>query len=421
MNMIWTLCVAAGASVTSSADVDSLHARALEQFEAQQYDSAIATMEQALDYESGRALTEFYLGKFKHYRCHDSVPSSGCSRAGSGEILDHFLVATELDPSLGDAYYFIGAEFGARALAQLQAGDLPGFIEELRSGRAAGGYPDWMVESARNTLRSCPRNAILFVGGDPEANPIYYVQFVEGTRQDVSVLPAALLDRPWFARHIKTGVVDGPRGVPMSWTQSQIDAMRPYKWSTTTVRCHLASEVAAHWGLDAPVVEWAIAPDLGRGSRPGLLSASRALMTDILLSNGWKRPVFRSLGSPQGLWPDLASHEQQHGFAIQLLPHAAELPLDEQDSAPLLLDPASFAEMHTYAARPMPRAKSLIENYYVSLVKLAYARLASGDNDGARAALEQLDALLQQNVLPVPDHVGPMVTALRSQVSGAPD
>jgi hypothetical protein len=77
-----------------------------------------------------------------------------------------------LDPDLGDACYMIGAEYGARALADLQRGDLAGAAQQYRLGREAGGYPDWMVQAARNVLRSCPPGTLLFVGGDAMASPL---------------------------------------------------------------------------------------------------------------------------------------------------------------------------------------------------------------------------------------------------------
>ena len=90
--------------------------------------------------------------------------------------------------------------------------------------------------------------------------------------------------------------------------------------------------------------------------------------------------------------------------------------MNQKEGAQLLLDPASYSDLETYGTHPMPRAKSLVENYYASLIKLAYVCSSKGDLDGVRDSLERLDDLVRKDVLPVPDQLVPLVTALQAQI-----
>ena len=392
--------------VTSlQAQEDDLKQEAANEFEGGNYPKAISLLKQAVTENPNDAEIYYWLGYYTHYLCYDSRPLTGYDERWSDKILEYLNKAITLNPKYGDAYYFIGAEYGGRFRNAMRERNIKKMHNEIRAGRETGGYPDWLIEYAGNILRSCEPDAILFAGGDAEVNPIQYLQFIENYRTDVTVVPVALLERPWFVALLKTGLKDVLVPVPISWSKEQILDMHPYKWQKNKINITIKKSELEKDNISPQdnIMEWELKPNLSSDSGT-FLSAGWAILADIIETNRWERPIYFTVGCPRKFMAGLDKYLQMWGLVYKLLPVSTEkygLTLNPQEMEAVLLQPKHYRYFADVKEHDMPRASRLLNNYHAALLNLAYHYAESGNRDKAKGILDKMEAYMPESVFPV--------------------
>lgn len=317
----------------------------------------------------------YYIGVFMHYQAYDSTPLIGYDSTYTNKVLFYLKKSIKLKPDYGNAYYFIGSQYTGSALDAMQSGNENGYKTAFRKAYNAGAFPKWLLEYDRNILKSCDKNAILFVGGDAEFNPMQYLQAIENYRKDVTVIPIGLLNRPWYIKILKKGFGEILGKIQLNISEKQIMDMHPYKWDTTKVNIPISAKLKTKYKLSSDEsMQWEIVPDL-KSTKGTFLSNIRAILFIIIKSNKWERPVYFTLGCQPSFYSGIEKHLQSCGLVLKLFPIMTDkitYKINVSTIERILLNSNNFKFFYDVEKHNMPRISYILGNYYYGLYELAY-------------------------------------------------
>ncbi|HET7038240.1 MAG TPA: DUF2723 domain-containing protein, partial [Gemmatimonadales bacterium] len=139
---------------------------------------------------------------------------------------------------------------------------------------------------AANALGGLPPNAIVFVSGDNDTFPLWYLQAVEGVRPDVQIVNLSLANAPWYVDQLARR----DPSFPISFTREERLALNARMWRDTTLVIRVEG-TAQELGLPAgtPVPE-AITLDAEPTAGEIVLPADLVVL-DLVRTNRWRRPL----------------------------------------------------------------------------------------------------------------------------------
>jgi hypothetical protein len=178
-------------------------------------------------------------------------------------------------------------------------------------------------EVASALLASAPRNAMLFVAGDNDTYPLWYLQQVEDVRRDVTVVTLPLLPAEWYGQEIV-------RRTGLRWRTSGF--VPGAQWAHQELAAHIAEAARA---AGRPVVT---SPSVPARERALLGSAWRLAGTVYLSSAGAngsvEQPIIDSLSDAGTARAKVPTHGRH-----------ATLPDDVSESMLGLLDCGQLARV----------------------------------------------------------------------------
>jgi len=405
--------------MTGNCLAQDLQVQAEKAIKQEDYKKAVSIFEKMVEENPNDAQAWYSLGHAIHWMCYDSAPLEGYDRSFSDRVLSCMSKALGLNPSLRDCYSVIGSEYGAQAEYSLQEQDWEDFTSCLKSAEQSGALPPWLLEYSRNLLNSCGKDAILFTGGDAEVYPVWYCQFVDGIRTDVTLCPVPLLDRPWFEKLIKGGFEGHIPAVPLAWSDEQLGEMHVAKWQTQRVELPIPSAMRAIYRIKDSILVWVLPPDFQKDGR-GYLSINRTMILGIVEANNWKRPIHFSLGCHPWMFSNLNDHLRYCGMTLQLIPALAnngKRSISLQRTLPLIEDSTHFSSIPTLKDQDIPYLSPLLLNYRTVFLRACDSLVQAGELKEARNVLAAMDASLPESILPTPVGLRDMVADLRRKAS----
>ncbi len=214
---------------------------------------------------------------------------------------------------------------------------------------------------AENYLNSCEPDAILFTYGDNDTFPLWYIQDVEGVREDVRICNTTLMNLDWYLDQLKQTIYHAS-SVPFSMKKENYEA-------NNRNSCFIKNEIEGNIEL-SNLMKFILSDDRdtkiatrsgrnydylpGRNVKISIdknylveqnlfqkhadelvdslvfrikgnyLSKSDLAILDVLNTNNWERPIYFDLSVIQTSSLELNNFLRQEGFAYRLVPYKQE-------------------------------------------------------------------------------------------------
>ncbi|MCB1046909.1 MAG: DUF2723 domain-containing protein [Calditrichaeota bacterium] len=281
-----------------------------------------------------------------------------------------------------------------------------------------GNYVAW--DYAFNSLSMLEPNAILFTNGDNDTFPLWYLQEVEGVRQDVRVVNLSLLNTGWYVRQLR----DKEPRVPLptlftdEFIASRLDGAGqeallwrywgPRRWQDAAgnplpreewYRIPMRDREGTEYSIEVPP---SMGLDLGEGdSDRNLLRVQDRMILEILREGRWQRPLYFAVTVSGDNFTGLKPWLRMDGLAFRVMDYktggsAVEPAVLE---ANLELFEQHFRNLDDPGVYYDDNIRKLIQNYRSSYVQLAlhYEREYP---DRALNLLQRMDRFLPEVVAP---------------------
>jgi len=318
------------------------------------------------------------------------------------------------------------------------------------------------VDGAKNLLESCAPNAILFTAGDNDTFPLWYVQEVEGFRNDVRVCNLSLLGTDWYIESMKRKAHNS-EALPISFEhkdfiQGKNDYLRYYPQYDLNKNAYqlepevkylsqkdpgylldkFISDVKAknanasiqngRQKLEAKRVRKFIVPldatkiaqqdfipekyknripermVFDNGNRG--ITKSDLMMLDMInqnAKNGWKRPIYFSttIGNPGGNnFQGIKKYLQLEGLAYRLVPFVGNGEINEEIMVTNMTEKFSYRGLNDNTICYTDDYERMVLGLKGQFLQLASHFNYKGDKKKAQEILEFYDANISEEVFP---------------------
>jgi hypothetical protein len=269
---------------------------------------------------------------------------------------------------------------------------------------------DWMPwDFAYNLLQSCAPDAVLFTNGDNDTFPLWYLQEVEGVRQDVRVACLSLINTNWYIKQLKEEEPHGAKKVDMALTDEEIEKITTVRWETQKLIIPVTKEVYANFGItdtsitNSGKVEFEMKPTLNFGDVQAARPQDLAVQS-IVMVNNWKRPIYFTSTCSEDSKIGLGEYLRLEGMAYRLVPYKNKSRSDFMDEAlmtkNLLQENSSFSKTYQtgFKFRGLNDAniyfddnhQRMIQNYRMIFLRLAMNYASNNQKEKASAVMDMM-------------------------------
>ena len=245
---------------------------------------------------------------------------------------------------------------------------------------------------AYNIMATCDENAILFTNGDNDTYPLWFLQGVEGVRNDIQIVNLSLIKTSWYIKQLKR------LGIEVGLEDDKIEdwlAALPWDYDRGVEIAGLKLEAG-----DLPIMEY----PTGRGRETVPVLEPHSLMIWRVVKHNWeKRPIYFAVTVPDVNMAGLKPYLSMEGMAYKLVETRGYEQFEEEKIKRNLLDVYRYTGVADSTVHKDPVARRLLSNYLILFDGLVRAYIRLGMHEEAYDVLAEVEKRVPPYALDFPE------------------
>ena len=247
---------------------------------------------------------------------------------------------------------------------------------------------------AYNIMATCDENAILFTNGDNDTYPLWFLQGVEGVRNDIQIVNLSLIKTSWYIKQLKR------YGIEFGLEDDEIEELLgafPWDYDRGIEVAGLKLEAG-----DLPIMEY----PTGRGRETVSVLEPHTLMIWRIVKYNWeKRPIYFAVTVPDINMAGLKSYLSMEGMAYKLVRTRAQRyeQFEEEKIKRNLLEVYRYTGVADSTVHKDPVARRLLSNYLILFDGLVRTYIRLGMHEEAYEVLMEVEKRVPPYALDFPE------------------
>ena len=381
----------------STENWDSLRTKTETAFNNKNYSEALEYLDKAAEQEPQNAEVQYYLGQaYRLMLFADGSRLNDLSLPYAIKSSEHFRKCIEISPKytgkkfVVDPYSKIQSIWGSMAMTYLYRNQPDSAKWAFNRGQVEGGFYPAILEYNRNIMASCEKNAILFTNGDNDTYPMWYLQFMENYRTDITVVNVSLFNVSWYIKQLKNGYPFGENNLFMMLTDADIDSLRPIHWKEQVVEITVKNDPLNKSGK----IQWVMKPTF----EDKAIRVQDKMLLEVLKSNNWNRPVYFSTTVYGKNKIELDDYLALEGLVYKLNTHKGTI--DPEKLYTNITTVYTYDGVNDEHIGNVDEIANLYQNYRDAFITLASEYDKAGKRDKVKEVIDFMDERLPEDQLP---------------------